>query len=88
VRLNRTKGEILWMRAHFEGRLRAEIRGAEPASCVVLIRRGDEPTRETRLAMSAEAAREPADAMVQDLFPHECTSAECGSWVAMGAARK
>jgi hypothetical protein len=88
VRLNRTRGEILWMRAHFDGRLRAEIRGAGGGSCVVLVRRGDEPMRETRLALDAERARDAADQIIGDLFPHTCTTAECGSWVAMGTARK
>ncbi len=88
MRLNRTRGEIRFMRAHFEGRLRVEIRASDPASCFVLVRRGDEPIRETRLAIDAEAAREAADGIIHELFPHTCTSAECGSWVAMGAARK
>jgi hypothetical protein len=76
------------MRAHFEGRLRAEIRASDRGSCVVLIRRGDEPMRETRLSMDAETARPTADQLIAELFPHTCTSAECGSWVAMGAAKK
>lgn len=88
MRLNRTRGEILWMRAHFDGRLRVEIRGSDRGSCVVLVRRGDEPIRETRLLVDAEAARETADQVIGELFPHHCTSAECGSWVAMGAAKK
>jgi hypothetical protein len=86
--LNRTRGEILWMRAHFEGRLRAEIRGSDRGSCVVLVRRGDEPLRETRLSVDAEAARETADRIIGELYPHSCASAECGSWVAMGTAKK
>ena len=69
------------MRAHFEGRLRAEIRASEPTSCVVLVRRGDDPIRETRLAVPAAAARDAADALIRELFPHECTPAACGSWV-------
>ena len=85
MRLNRTRGEILWMRAHFDGRLRAEIRASDPGSCVVLVRRGDEPIRETRLAVEAEAARDTADQIIGELFPHACSSSECGSWVAMGA---
>jgi hypothetical protein len=88
VRLNRTRGEILWMRAHFDGRLRAEIRGSDSGSCVVLVRRGDEPIRETRLSVDAEAARDTADQIIGELFPHTCTSNECGSWVAMRAAKK
>ncbi len=88
MRLNRTRGEILWMRAHFDGRLRAEIRASDRGSCVVLVRRGDDPIRETRLSVDAEAARDTADAIIVELFPHECTSAACGSWVAMGAAKK
>ena len=87
MRLSRTRGAILWMRAHFDGRLRVEIRAVEPGSCVVLVRRGDEPMRETRLAVEAEAARAPADAIVLELFPHECSGAECGSWVAMTPGR-
>jgi len=76
------------MRAHFDGRLRAEIRGSALGSCVVLVRRGDEPLRETRLTVDAEGARATADQIIGELFPHACTSAECGSWVAMGAAKK
>ena len=83
MRLNRTRGAILWMRAHFDGRLRVEIRSAEAGSCVVLVRRGDEPIRETRLATDAEAARGPADAIVLELFPHDCSGAGCGAWAAM-----
>ena len=76
------------MRAHFDGRLRAEIRTSERGSCVVLVRRGDEPIREARLALEAEGARDTADQLILELYPHHCTSAECGSWVAMGAAKK
>ena len=81
MRLDRTRGDIRFMRAHFEGRLRAEIRASDPGSCVVLVRRGDDPIRETRLASSAEAARETADGIIHELFPHTCTRAECGDWV-------
>jgi hypothetical protein len=75
------------MRAHFEGRLRAEIRASDPGSCVVLVRSGDEPIREARVPMEAAAAREPADRIIDELFPHACESSGCGSWVAM-VARK
>ena len=88
LRLNRTRGAILWMRAHFEGRLRVEIRSAEAGSCVVLVRRGDEPIRETRLATDAEAARAAADETIRELFPHECSGAECGAWVPMDPAKR
>jgi hypothetical protein len=88
VRLSRTRGELQWMRAHFDGRLRAEIRGADRGACVVLVRRGDEPIRETRLAMDAEAARPAADAITLELYPHECTGAQCGAWVAMSRGKK
>jgi hypothetical protein len=87
VRLNRTRGELLFMRAHFDGRLRVEIRGADESACVVLVRRGDEPIRETRLAMSAEAARPSADAITRELYPHDC-SAQCGAWVAMTPGKR
>ncbi len=76
------------MRAHFAGRLRVEIRSAEAGSCVVIVRRGDEPMRETRLAVEAEAARAPADDITLELVPHECGAEECGSWVEMTPARK
>ncbi len=75
------------MRAHFDGRLRVEIRGAGRGSCVVLVRRGDEPMRETRLAVDASSAREAADGIVRDIFPHTCSNADCGEWVEMAAAR-
>lgn len=75
------------MRAHFDGRLRVEIRAAEPGSCVLLVRSGDEPIRESRLAASADAARDAADALLLELFPHECGSEECGSWAAMSAPK-
>lgn len=88
LRLNRTRGAILWMRAHFDGRLRVEIRAAETGSCIVLVRRGDEPIRETRLAVEAEAARAAADAMIVELFPHVCSGAECGAWVAMDPGKR
>jgi hypothetical protein len=38
--------------------------------------------------VDAEAARETADQVIRELYPHACSSAECGSWVAMGAAKK
>jgi hypothetical protein len=76
------------MRAHFEGRLRVEIRAGEPGSCVVLVRRGDEPIRETRTATEADAARGPADAMLLEAFPHDCSGEQCGSWVEMNATRR
>ena len=88
MRLSRTRGPILWMRAHFDGRLRVEIRAADPGSCVVLVRRGDEPIRESRLAVEGDAARVPADALLLELFPHECGSEECGSWAEMSPPRK
>ena len=88
MRLNRTRGAVLWMRAHFDGRLRVEIRAAEPGSCVVLVRRGDEPIRETRLDVSADAARAPADVILLELFPHDCTGQECGAWVEMNARKR
>jgi hypothetical protein len=75
------------MRAHFDGRLRAEIR-AHGAGCLVLVRRGDEPIRETRLAADPEAARDAADDIVRDAFPHTCGNADCGDWVPMGPRRK
>jgi hypothetical protein len=87
VRLNRTRGEIHWMRAHFDGRLRAEVRGSDRGSWV-LVRRGDEPIREARVSVDAEAARETADRIILELFPHDCTDAECGSWVALAAGKK
>jgi len=88
VRLSRTRGDILWMRAHFEGRLRVEIRGSDRGSCVILVRSGDEPIRETRITGEAEAARETADRIIGELYPHSCGSAECGSWVAMAPNNK
>ena len=88
MRLSRTRGDILWMRAHFEGRLRVEIRGSDRGACVVLVRSGDEPIRETRLSVEAEAARETADQMMGELYPHSCASAGCGSWVAMTPGKK
>ncbi len=87
MRLNRTRGDVLWMRAHFDGRLRVEIRGADAAACVVLVRRGDEPIREARLAVAADAARPAADEITREIYPHEC-SAQCGAWVAMDPARR
>lgn len=88
MRLNRTRGALLWMRAHFEGRLRVEIRAGEPGSCVVLVRRGDEPIRETSIAAEADAARVTADALLLEAFPHDCRGEECGSWVQMNAAKR
>jgi len=88
LRLNRTRGALLWMRAHFDGRLRVEIRAAEPGSCVVLVRRGDEPIRETRLVAEADGAREPADAILLEAFPHDCRGEECGAWVEMNATKR
>jgi hypothetical protein len=88
VRLNRTRGALLFMRAHFDGRLRVEIRGADKGNCVILVRRGDEPIRETRLAAEADAARPAADAVLLELFPHECRDAQCGAWVAMDPGRR
>ena len=88
LRLSRTRGAILWMRAHFDGRLRVEIRAAEAGSCVVLVRRGDEPIREARLAVEPGAARGPADALLLELLPHQCGDAECGAWVELAAGRK
>jgi hypothetical protein len=87
LRLNRTKGAVVWMRAHFDGRLRVEIRGAGRDSCVVLVRRGDEPMRETRLAVDAASARDAADGIVREIFPHTCSNADCGDWVEMAPAR-
>ena len=87
LRLNRTKGAVVWMRAHFDGRLRVEIR-ADREGCVVLVRRGDEPMRETRLKVAPEAARDAADEIVREVFPHTCVNAECGEWVEMAAAKK
>jgi hypothetical protein len=75
------------MRAHFDGRLRVEIR-ADRGGCVVLVRRGDEPMRETRLASEADASREAADEVVRDVFPHTCGNADCGDWVPMAARKK
>ena len=88
MRLSRTRGDILWMRAHFEGRLRVEIRRSDRGACVVLVRSGDEPLRETKLPVEPEAARESADQIIRELYPHTCASAECGSWVAMTPAKK
>jgi hypothetical protein len=87
VRLSRTRGELLFMRAHFDGRLRVEIRGADPAACIVLVRRGDEPIRETRLAVSAAGARPAADAIIRELYPHDC-GAQCGAWVEMAPGKR
>ena len=41
----------------------------------MLVRRGDEPIRETRLAVDAERARDTADGIIVELFPHACSSA-------------
>jgi hypothetical protein len=87
VRLNRTKGKVLWMRAHFAGRLRAEIRATGTGSCVILVRRGDEPIRESPVECDPEAARQAADEAVREVYPHACTEADCGAWVAMDGAK-
>jgi hypothetical protein len=87
VRLNRTKGAVLWMRAHFDGRLRVEIRGTDRGGSIVLVRRGHEPMREAELGVAADAARDAADTIVQEVLPHDCRGSECGSWVAMGAVK-
>ena len=86
LRLNRTKGAVVWMRAHFDGRLRVEIR-ADRGGCIVLVRRGDEPMRETRLGVGPPDARAAADDIVREIFPHTCSNADCGEWVEMGANR-
>ncbi len=88
MRLKRARGTVLWMRAHFEGRLRVEIRTDERGASVIYVRRGDEPIRETPVTGDLEAARRLADDMVREVYPHECDSAECGSWVAMKAPKK
>lgn len=88
MRLNRNRGAILWMRAHFDGRLRVEIRGTDGGGCLVLVRRGDEPIREARFAADPEAARDPADAIMLELYPHECSGAQCGAWVAMDPGKR
>ena len=87
LRLNRTKGAVVWMRAHFDGRLRAEIR-ADRGGCIVLVRRGDEPMKETRLTVEPKAARDAADDIVREAFPHTCLNADCGEWVEVAAAKK
>ena len=71
------------MRAHFEGRLRVEIRSDRGAS-TILVRRGDAPLREERVAVSPADARETADALVREAFPHTCANADCGEWVEVG----
>ena len=72
------------MRAHFDGRLRVEIRSDRGGS-VVLVRRGEEPMKESRLALAPAAAREAADEIVREVFPHTCGNADCGEWVEMAA---
>ena len=80
LRLDRRKGIVVWMRAHFDGRLRVEIRD-QRGGCVVLVRRGDEPMRETKMAIDPMAARDAADDLVREVFPHTCGNADCGEWV-------
>ena len=75
------------MRAHFDGRLRVEIRSDRGGS-VVLVRRGDEPMKEARLPQAPAAARDAADEIVREVFPHTCGNADCGEWVEMAAAAK
>ena len=74
---------MAWMRAHFDGRLRVEIRSQRGAGCLVLVRRGDEPMREARLDIDPSDARDPADEIVREVFPHTCGNADCGEWVEM-----
>jgi hypothetical protein len=76
------------MRAHFAGRLRVEIRTDERGASAIYVRRGDEPIRETPITGDPAAARPLADDIVREVYPHACGSAECGSWVAMTAAKK
>ena len=68
------------MRAHFEGRLRVEIR-ADRGGSTIVVRRGDEPLREERLPVPPGDARETADAILREAFPHTCANADCGEWV-------
>jgi hypothetical protein len=75
------------MRAHFDGRLRVEIRSDRGGS-VVLVRRGDEPMKEARLPQAPDAAREAADDLVREVFPHTCGNADCGEWVQVAAAKR
>lgn len=76
------------MRAHFDGRLRVEIRGIETGVCLVLVRRGDEPIRETRVPGDPDAARPAADALLLELFPHDCRGVQCGAWVSMTPGKR
>ena len=75
------------MRAHFDGRLRVEIR-ADRGGSVVLVRRGDEPMKEKHLTEPPAAAREAADEIVREVFPHTCGNADCGEWVEVAAAAR
>ena len=87
LRLNRTRGVVAWMRAHFDGRLRVEIR-ADRGGSVVLVRRGEEPMREARLSVAPAGAREAADDIVREVFPHTCGNADCGEWVELVTAKR
>jgi hypothetical protein len=75
------------MRAHFAGRLRAEIRADERGSSAIYVRRGDEAIRETPITGDPAAARPQADEIVREVYPHECGD-ECGSWVEIKPAKK
>jgi hypothetical protein len=75
------------MRAHFTGRLRVEIRTDERGASAIYVR-GDESIRETPITGDPAAARQLADDIVREAYPHTCTGAECGPWVAMGPAKK
>ena len=76
------------MRAHFAGRLRVEIRADERGFTAIYVRRGDEPIREIPITGNPDAARQLADDVVREIYPHTCTGAECGPWVAMTKAKK
>ena len=86
--MKRARGTVLWMRAHFAGRLRVEIRTDERGASAIYVRRGDEPISETPITGDLEVARELADDIVREVYPHTCTGAECGSWVAMTPPKK
>lgn len=88
MRLKRARGTVLWMRAHFAGRLRVEIRTDERGASAIYVRGGDELIRETPITGDLEAARQLADDIVREVYPHTCTGAECGSWVAMTPPKK
>lgn len=85
--MKRARGTVLWMRAHFAGRLRVEIRTDERGASAIYVR-GDESIRETPITGDPEAARQLADDIVREIYPHACADEECGSWVAMGPRKK